>query len=139
MYINLKGGMIAAGKIGNCKGLRYVSLYVPLTEFSIKAGERSAFDGCDPEAIWISVKCWRDMALSAQYIAKGDIVLVAGKFQSRQYQSKNGETKTSNEITAEFISVQGSVPSAPAAYDAYGAAQGIDFTDISDDDGDTPF
>lgn len=138
MYINHKGGMIAAGKVGNCKGLRHVKGDIPLTEFSIKAGEKPAADGGDPEAMWISVKCWRDMALSAQYIAKGDIVLVARKFQSRQYQSKSGEMKTSNEITAEYISVQGSVPSAPAQ-DAYGAAQGEYFFDISDDDGDTPF
>lgn len=137
MYINHKGGMIAAGKVGNCKGLRYVKGDIPLTEFSIKAGEKPAADVDKPEAIWIKVKCWRYMAHVAQNVVKGDIVLVAGKFQSRHWESK-GKSGIENEITAEYISVQGSVPSAPAQ-DAYGAAQGEYFDDISDDDGDTPF
>lgn len=106
MCINQKGNMIASGRVGNCKGLRYVGDNIALTEFSIKAGEKPAADGGKPEAIWLTVKCWRDMALLAQNIAKGDVVLVAGKFQSRPWQTDSGKSRISNEITAEFISVQ---------------------------------
>lgn len=137
MCINQKGNMIASGRVGNCKGLRYVGDNIALTEFSIKAGEKPAADGGKPEAIWLTVKCWRDMALLAQNIAKGDTVLVTGKFRSEPWQ-KNGKSGVNSEITAEFISVQEEAPPvlpAPGGY--FGEADG--FGDISDDCGDTPF
>jgi len=137
MYINPKGNMIAAGKVFNCKGLRYVGNNIALTEFSIKAGEKPASGGGKPDAIWLTVKCWRDMALETQNIAKGDVVLVAGKFQSRPWQTDSGKSRISNEITAEFISVQVSAAAVPpVASSLYEESDG--FSDITDDD-DVPF
>lgn len=139
MYINQRGNMIASGRVCSCKGLRYVGNNIALTEFSIKAGEKPAPSGGKPDAIWLTVKCWRDMALETQNIAKGDVVLVAGKFQSRPWQTDSGKSRISNEITAEFISVQVSAAAVPPVASSL-CEEPDGFSDITDDDDDdVPF
>lgn len=49
---------------------------------------------------WYRVTLWRDMAENAAELSKGDLVIVTGRLEQREYESA-GETKRSIEIQAE--------------------------------------
>lgn len=139
MYIKQKERMFVTGRVSRNAEMQFIKGDIPLTKFSIKADEKPASDGGKPEPVWLNVICWRDMARVAQHIEKGDVVLVAGKFQSRPWQTDSGKSRISNEITAEFISVQVSAAAVPpVASSLYEESDG--FSDITDDDDDdVPF
>ena len=138
MYISKNGNMIAAGKVARDADMRRVGQKnTPLTQFTIKAGEKPSPDGGRPEAIWLTVKCWYDLAKLASGVQKGDHVLVTGKFQSKPYQDRNNRQQISNEIIAEWFSIMNTpVPEPPPPNAMYDEEE---FAELPSDDGDTPF
>ena len=104
------------------------------------------------QADWIDVTAWEKTAeFICRYFQKGSLIVVDGRLQTRQYQDKNGQTRTATEIVAQNVNFAGSKESThPAAENAVqrpaAATQGVlgehgqDYYDtISDDDGDLPF
>lgn len=54
------------------------------------------------EADFFNVTAWRGLAdFVAQYFAKGDMIAVTGRLQSRTYQDKDGNNRNTIEILAE--------------------------------------
>ena len=54
------------------------------------------------EADFFNVTAWRGLAdFVAQYFAKGDMIAVTGRLQSRTYQDKDGNNRNTVEILAE--------------------------------------
>jgi single-strand DNA-binding protein len=58
----------------------------------------------DGQASYFSVSCWERLAHHVRAsMHKGDPVLVKGKFQTRTYEDKEGNTKTETRITADTV------------------------------------
>lgn len=58
----------------------------------------------DGETVWFNVVVFGSQAETVvDNYAKGDTVLIIGKFRQSNYKDKNGEDKTSLEINAESI------------------------------------
>lgn len=93
---------------------------------------------------WLDVVAWEQRAgFAEQYLAKGQLVAVNGRLQSRTYQDKNGNTRQAVEIVADAIHFCGpKAPAAPAVDEGgYAGPAGPANDDFAliEDEGDLPF
>lgn len=154
---------ILMGRLTRAPELRYTpNGNVPVVSFSI-AVDRN-YNGNNRERItdFIDIVAWRRTAeFVSQWFTKGQMIVVVGSIQTRRWQDKNGNNRTSVEVIADEVQFgeskksresntgyQGSYP------DSYAAPQqsascptpsfdmpmgGSDFSELSDDDGEVPF
>lgn len=114
-----------------------------LTKFSVKASERIDASG-QKVASWTNCTAWHAAARACKDFKKGDVVLVTGKIEEREYVS-NGETKKSKELVVDFVTkmahiAQDLVP-APIPTAQAGGSGDVDLSDFEEliSDGDMPF
>ena len=124
--------------------------------FRIACDRNYVQQGQERQADFIDIVAWRQQAdFVSKYFQKGSMIAVEGSLQTRNYQDKNGNSRTAVEVVANNISFAGakrqdgqSVPSyeqqtashVEQAKAQTGFAQGSadDFAVISDND-DLPF
>lgn len=86
--------------------LRFTPQGKPIASFSIASTPRTK-DGdnwVDGETLWFRVSVFDQMAENvAESFAKGDRVIVQGRFKQRSYQTDAGETRTGLELVAEEV------------------------------------
>ncbi|HBI63620.1 MAG TPA: single-stranded DNA-binding protein [Clostridiales bacterium] len=156
---------ILMGRLTRDPELRYTpNGNVPVVSFSI-AVERN-YSGSNRERItdFIDIVAWRRTAeFVSQWFTKGMMIVVVGSIQTRRWQDKNGNNRTSVEVVADEVQFgeskksresnsgyqggytdsyaapqQPSAPSHPApSFDM--PTSDSDFSEISDDDGEVPF
>lgn len=105
------------------------------------------------QADWIDVVAWnRTAEFVCKYFQKGSLIVVDGRLQSRKYQDKDGNNRTSIEIVANNINFAGTknqnggeptvssydAPPAASPQPSYSAGKGDDFA-LIEDEGDLPF
>lgn len=127
-------------------GLSVTSFTVAVDRSFVKAGE-------ERQADFINVVAWRGTAdFVTRYFRKGSMIAVQGAIQTRNYEDKQGNKRTSVEIVASDISFCGSknesgtssagVPSVAAAASApsqsFSTASSGDFETL-DGDEELPF
>lgn len=78
-------------------GINRVSFSMAVTEtWKDKSGEKQE------HTEWLSVQAWRKQAeLIAQYFSKGDPIFITGKYRTREYEDKNGQTQRHRYIELE--------------------------------------
>jgi single-strand DNA-binding protein len=83
---------------------------------------------------WINIVAWDKLAeLCSNYLHKGSKVLVVGKYQSRQWEDKDGNKRTAVDVVArdiEFLSPK---------HDEQKNYSGSTGDDVPIDDGSVPF
>jgi len=114
-----------------------------LTKFSVKASEITDASG-QKVASWTNCTAWHAAARACKDFKKGDVVLVTGKIEEREYVSY-GETKKSKELVVDFVTkmahiAQDLVP-APIPTAQAGGSGDVDLSDFEEliSDGDMPF
>ena len=95
------------GNLGRDPEMRYTPNGRPVTEFSV-AVSHSKPDGSggwvDESTDWFRVTVWGDRAeRTAEQFRKGNKVFVEGRFRTREYEAKDGQKRTSLEITADNV------------------------------------
>ncbi len=95
------------GNLGRDPEMRYTPNGRPVTEFSVAVGH-SRPDGSggwiDEGTDWFRVTVWGDRAeRTAEQFRKGNKVFVEGRFRTREYETKDGQKRTSLEITADNV------------------------------------
>ena len=145
---------ILMGRLTRDPELRYTpNGNVPVVSFSI-AVERN-YSGSNRERVtdFIDIVAWRRTAeFVSQWFTKGMMIVVVGSIQTRRWQDKNGNNRTSVEVVADEVqfgeskksresnggySAPAPRESAPAQSAAIYAAD-TDFTELTDD-GESPF
>ena len=108
---------------------------VNMARFRIACERSYTRQGEQRQADFLNVVAWRNTAdFVCKYFAKGSLIALQGRLETRQYQDKSGNNRTAVEIVAEQASFTGEkVQSAPAA-----AALNDDFREVDDAD-DLPF
>lgn len=102
------------------------------------------------QADWLDVVAWDKLAeFVCRYFAKGQMIAVSGRLQTRSYQDKNGNNRTAVEIVARTLDFCGgkaesggapAVSPAPAGPVVTGQSyEGNDDFALVEDDGDLPF
>lgn len=75
----------------------------PMAKFSVGVSTRR-----DAETQWFNVTAWGKTAeVVIKYVKKGGSVLVSGELQVRQYQDKQGQTKSSVDVNARELVLLG--------------------------------
>jgi single-strand DNA-binding protein len=96
------------GNLGRDPEMRYTPNGRPVTEFSVAVSHRSrdpqTGEWADDQTDWYRVTVWGDRAeRTAEQFRKGNKVFVEGRFRTREYEAKDGQKRTSLEITADNV------------------------------------
>ena len=123
--------------------LRTTSAGINVCDFTVAVNRRVRRDAqsSQPEADFFRVSAWRQLGENcAKFLAKGRKVCVVGPVSVRTYQSSDGTTRASLEVTAEdveFLSArndgEAGAYSAPAAAPA-AEPQAAGFTAVETDE-----
>ena len=154
---------ILMGRLTRDPELRYTQNNTPVVTFTL-AIDRSYSRGQERQTDFIDIVAWRRTAeFVSQWFTKGMLAVVVGSIQSRRWQDKHGNNRTSIEVVADEVQFGESKRSREANGNAgyqdngyqggYSEMQsaprsvpnfdlptgGSDFSEISDDDGEVPF
>lgn len=89
--------------------LKTTSAGINVCTFRIACDRSFAQQGQQRQADFIDVVAWRHNAdFLCKYFAKGSMVAVQGRLQTRQYQDRNGNKRTAVEVVADSLSFAGS-------------------------------
>lgn len=153
---------ILMGRLTRAPELRYTQSNLPVVSFTIAVERNRAAQGQEKQTDFIDIVAWRKTAeFVSQWFTKGQMIVVVGSIQSRRWQDKNGNNRTSIEVLAEEVQFgetkkareSGGYQGNNGSYNQNGYAQpqntgyayqqpdvnANDFTEISDDDGEVPF
>jgi single-strand DNA-binding protein len=105
--------IILAGNLGRDPEMRYAPNGNPVTTFSVATNRQYTNNNGEniKETIWFRVSVWGKMAETCnQYLKKGSKVLVEGRLTAdpvsggpRIWQSKDGQSRASFEVTAQTV------------------------------------
>jgi single-strand DNA-binding protein len=119
--------VILVGRLGKDPETRYTSSGQAVCNFSLatdetykdRAGERQK------RTEWHRIVVWAKQAeIAQQYLHKGSLIYLEGRIQTRQWDDREGQKRTTTEIVATNFRMLGSRGDASAA--AAGAAGGAD-------------
>lgn len=86
------------GRLGRDVETRYTQNGKPIASFTIACSEKR---GDKETTEWVNVIAWEKLAeICQQYLAKGSLVFISGKMQTRKWQDQNGADRYSTEIVA---------------------------------------
>jgi single-strand DNA-binding protein len=94
---------IVVGHLGRDPEMRYTPTGVPVTSFNIATTRKWNNASGEPQekTTWFRVTCWRKLAeTAAQYLKKGQAVLVEGEIDASAWTDKEGSPRASLELTA---------------------------------------
>jgi single-strand DNA-binding protein len=128
--------VILVGRLGRDPETRYTGGGQAVANFSIatdetykdKNGERQK------RTEWHKIVVWGKQAeIAQQYLKKGSLIFIEGRIQSREWQDKEGQKRTSFEIVASNFRMLGGRADGAAAGAGGGASRGGggDFDDQS--------
>ena len=98
--------MMIIGNLGRDPEMRYTPNGQAVTTFSVATNyRRTTADGESlDETEWFRISVWGRQAESCnQYLTKGQKVYVEGRLKSSTYETRDGQTRFSNEIFANDV------------------------------------
>jgi single-stranded DNA-binding protein len=100
MIFRGKTGIIATGRLTKDPEIKTVGQKQSrLAKFGVAVGE-----GDNKE--FVNAVCWRNHADYAECLKKGDEVFIVGIEKTREYEGRDGETKTATDTEIKFIMKQ---------------------------------
>jgi single-strand DNA-binding protein len=121
--------VILVGRLGRDPETRYTGGGQAVANFSVatdetykdKNGERQK------RTEWHKIVVWGKQAeIAQQYLKKGSLLFIEGRIQSREWQDKEGQKRTSFEIVANNFRMLGGRTDSAAAGASAGASRGGD-------------
>ena len=117
--------VMLVGRLGRDPETRYTGSGQAVANFSVATDEsyKDRNGERQKRTEWHKIVVWGKQAeIAQQYLKKGSLVFVEGRIQSREWQDKEGQKRTSFEIVANnFRMLGGRAESAAAAAGAVGA------------------
>jgi single-strand DNA-binding protein len=117
--------VILVGRLGRDPEMRYTSAGQAVCNFSLATDEtyRDRNGERQKRTEWHKVVVWAKQAeIAQQYLKKGSLVYVEGRIQSRQWDDKEGQKRTSFEIVATSFRMLGGRGEAQGAAAGAGAS-----------------
>lgn len=95
---------ILMGRLTRDPELRYTQSNVPVVTFSIAVDRNYSGNNGERQTDFIDIVAWRRTAeFVSQWFTKGQMIVVVGSIQSRRWQDKNGNNRTSIEVIADEV------------------------------------
>jgi len=121
------------GHLGRDPEMRYTPEGQQVTTFSVASSRKykTAAGEQREETEWFNVSAWGKLAeICNQYLGVGKQVYVEGRLKTRTYQTQNGETRFSIDVTCNEIQFLGGGQGQPAAEDREPVAAQEDVDDL---------
>ncbi len=100
--------VVLMGRLVADPELRTTQSGLATTTFRIACDRNYAPQGQQRQADFITVVAWRQTAeFVCKYFQKGSLIAIEGSLQTRQYQDKNGNNRTTVEVLASQVSFAG--------------------------------
>ena len=124
--------VILVGRLGRDPETRYTGGGQAVANFSVATDETYKDKAGDRQkrTEWHKIVVWGKQAeIAQQYLKKGSLIFIEGRIQSREWQDKEGQKRTSFEIVANNFRMLGGRAEGAAAGAGGGAARsgGDDF------------
>jgi len=130
--------VILVGRLGRDPETRYTGSGQAVANFSVATDEsyKDRNGERQKRTEWHKIVVWGKQAeIAQQYLKKGSLVFIEGRIQSREWQDKEGQKRTSFEIVANNFRMLGGRAEGAAAASAGGmgggASRGADDFDQS--------
>ena len=98
--------VVLVGRLGNDPELKHTSSGTAVTNFRLAVNRpprRDAPDG-EEQTDWLDIVAWATVAENcAKYLAKGALVGVEGRVQSRSWETQDGQRRYAVEISARSV------------------------------------
>jgi single-strand DNA-binding protein len=95
------------GNLGSDPEMRYTPTNRAVTQFNVAVNQSTKNQQTGEwveETDWFRVSVWGDRAeRTAETLRKGNRVFVEGRFKTRQFEGRDGQSRTSLEITADSV------------------------------------
>lgn len=128
--------IIIQGRLKAAPELRHTQSNTPVASATLAVNRSRKGQNGEYITDWVDVIFWGKTAEhAAQWFNKGDMAIVRGRLESRDWQDKNGNNRRNWEVQAESIDFCGS-KSKNSSPENVGAD---DFQELTEDDGDVPF
>jgi single-strand DNA-binding protein len=117
--------VMLVGRLGRDPETRYTSGGQAVANFSVATDEsyKDRNGERQKRTEWHKIVVWGKQAeIAQQYLKKGALVFIEGRIQSREWQDKEGQKRTSFEIVANNFRMLGGRSDAAAAGAAAGGA-----------------
>lgn len=150
-----------AGRLTRDPQLRYTQSQTAVCSFSVAVERDFAGQGQQRETDFFDCVAWRQGGeFVSKYFHKGDMIIVTGRMQARDWTDNQGNKRRSWEIQVDHSYFGGSKSDSQSSGQSYGSQGGgyyaqqgqygarqtppppdvqQDFEDLGDDDGDLPF
>lgn len=105
--------IIIIGHLGRDPEMRYTPQGTAVCNFSVATSERRKDKSGEYQDVttWFNVSLWGNRAeTTSQYLSKGKLVYIEGRLTQREYQDRDGNTRTSLDVNAsdlQFIGPRG--------------------------------
>ena len=128
--------IILMGRLTRDPELRQTQSGTAVASFSLAVDRDFADKSTGQRATdFIDIVTWRNTAeFVSKYFSKGRMVVVDGRLQIRDWEDSNGNKRRSAEVVAEHVYFGDSKREGTAP-----AQSAQNFTELYDDDGETPF
>ena len=127
--------IIVQGRLKAAPELRHTASGTPVASFTLAVTRNRKDQNGEYGTDWMDCVAWGKLGEhAAKWFSKGDQAIVRGRFESRDWEDKNGQKRRSWEIIAESIDFCGSSKKSEST----AAASNAEFTEM-EDDGDVPF
>jgi single-strand DNA-binding protein len=98
--------VILVGRLGRDPETRYTGSGQAVANFSVATDE--SYKERQKRTEWHKIVVWGKQAeIAQQYLKKGSLVFIEGRIQSREWQDKEGQKRTSFEIVANNFRMLG--------------------------------
>jgi single-strand DNA-binding protein len=117
--------VILIGNLGRDPELRYTQSGQAVANFTLATSERFANKAGEQQerTEWHRIVAWgKTGELCAQYLSKGRSVYIEGRLQTRDWEDKEGQKRSTTEIVAQNVTFLGPRTGAPSG--ASGGAGG---------------
>jgi single-strand DNA-binding protein len=119
--------VILVGRLGRDPETRYTGGGQAVANFSVATDEtyKDRNGERQKRTEWHKIVVWGKQAeIAQQYLKKGSLIFIDGRIQSREWQDKEGQKRTSFEIVATTFRMLGGRGDAAAAGAGAGATRG---------------
>lgn len=125
------------GRITRDIELRYTNSGKPVTSFSI-ACERDYGAGGQRETDFFDIVAWNQAAeFASKYFAKGQLIALTGRLQTRDWQDQQGNKRRNVEVLADHLYFAEAKRDNAAPANRFEPTAG--FVPVETDDGELPF
>jgi len=103
--------VVLVGRLVADPELRYTGTGIPVTNFRIAVDRRFKNQAGERETDFFNIVAWRASAeFVANYITKGRLVGIDGRLQLRQWETPQGEKRSTVEVVAEQVQALDKAP-----------------------------